>query len=232
MRRSPDAWGAAGPGCGGAPAPGCCVCGASAVRPFLARGGRDYWRCGRCEATFLDPAQRPLPAAEHAYYLGHENDAADERYRRFLAKLATPLVARLSPCRDGLDYGCGPGPALAGMLREAGHHVSLFDPFFFPDRAPLGRTYDFITCTEAAEHFHRPAEEFARFDRLLRPGGWLAVMTCFQTDDDRFADWHYRRDPTHVVFYRAATLRHIADRLGWLCEIPVKDVALMRKPAR
>jgi len=64
---------------------------------------------------------------------------------------------------------------------------------------------------------------------LVRPGGWLAVMTCFQTDDARFADWHYRRDPTHVVFYRDVTLRHIAQRRGFDCEIPVKDVALMRK---
>jgi cyclopropane fatty-acyl-phospholipid synthase-like methyltransferase len=106
----------------------------------------------------------------------------------------------------------------------------LFDPLFFPAREALEDVYDFITCTETIEHFHRPAEEFARFDRMLRPGGWLALMTCFQTDDDRFAQWHYRRDPTHVVFFREATLRHIARRFGWACDIPVKDVALMRKP--
>ena len=37
---------------------------------------------------------------------------------------------------------------------------------------------------------------------LVRPGGWTGVMTCFQTDDARLAHCHYRRDPTHVVFYR------------------------------
>jgi 2-polyprenyl-3-methyl-5-hydroxy-6-metoxy-1,4-benzoquinol methylase len=47
----------------------------------------------------------------------------------------------------------------------------LFDPLFFPDPEPLGDLYDFITCTETIEHFHRPAEEFARLDRMLRPGG-------------------------------------------------------------
>ncbi|MEQ8700574.1 MAG: methyltransferase domain-containing protein, partial [Bauldia litoralis] len=103
---------------------------------------------------------------------------------------------------------------------------------FLPDTGPLEETYDFITCTEVAEHFHRPAAEFDRLDSLLRPGGWLAVMTCFQTDDDRFATWHYRTDPTHVVFYREATLRTIAAQHGWSCDIPVKDVALMRKPGR
>jgi hypothetical protein len=67
--------------------------------------------------------------------------------------------------------------------------------------------------------------------RLVRPGGWLAIMTCFLTDDDRFRDWHYRTDPTHVVFYREATLRHLAGSRGWSCEVPAKDVALMRRPA-
>jgi SAM-dependent methyltransferase len=202
------------------------------VRRFLSVDGRDYWRCETCEATFLEPSQRPAPKAELAHYLEHENDCADPRYRRFLSKLATPLVERLDPGCEGLDYGCGPAPALAGMLREAGHRVALFDPFFHPDAAPLDRTYDFVACTETAEHFHRPAEEFDRFGRLLRPGGWLAVMTCFQVDDDRFAQWRYRRDPTHVVFYRAATFRHLAAQRGWLCEVPRKDVVLMRRAAR
>jgi SAM-dependent methyltransferase len=208
----------------------CPVCRAARPLPFVSVGGRDYWRCERCEARFLDPRQLPSRQAERKHYLTHENDPDDPQYRRFLARLAGPLLERLRPGLHGLDYGCGPGPALAAMLREAGHQVALYDPFFRPDPAALRRRYDFITCTETAEHFHRPAEELDRLDGLLRPGGWLALMTSFQTDDARFAGWNYRRDPTHVVFYREATMRAIAAERGWHCEIPVKDVALMRKP--
>lgn len=208
----------------------CPVCDAQA-RTFISLDGRDYWRCDHCQATFLDPARRLAPHDELAYYQLHRNDPADPAYRGFLARLATPLLARLAPCRHGLDYGCGPGPALAAMLREAGHAVDLYDPFFHPVPDLLAQTYDFITCTEVAEHLHAPGETFRQLDGLLRPGGWLAIMTCFQTEDARFAGWQYRRDPTHVVFYREATLRHIADRHGWRCDIPVKDVALMHKPA-
>ncbi|HEY9569153.1 MAG TPA: methyltransferase domain-containing protein, partial [Thalassobaculum sp.] len=75
----------------------------------------------------------------------------------------------------------------------------------------------------------RPAEEFDRLGRLLRPGGWLAVMTRFQSDDVPFAGWHYRRDPTHVTFYREATFRRIAGQRGWHCEFPAGDVALLRR---
>lgn len=108
--------------------------------------------------------------------------------------------------------------------------MRLYDPCFHPDRSALERTYDFITCTEVAEHFHRPAEEFACLDGLIRPGGWLAIMTCFQDDDHRFAHWHYRRDPTHVVFYREHTFRHVAAQFSWKCEVPRKNVVLMHKP--
>jgi SAM-dependent methyltransferase len=208
----------------------CPVCRAKAPGRFMRVGPLDYWRCDACEARFLDPDQRPTRDEECAHYANHENDVDDPRYRRFLSRLADPLLAVLEPGQRGLDYGCGPGPALAAMLREAGHQVALYDPIFHADGRALERIYDFITLSEVAEHFHRPADEFDRLGALLRPGGWLAVMTCFQTDDARFADWHYRRDPAHVVFYREATLRALAAQRGWRCDIPIKDVALMRKP--
>ncbi len=210
----------------------CPVCSEPGTQPFVSVGVLNYWRCETCAARFLDPRQRPGREAERSHYLHHENHPGDQRYRRFLSKLAPLLLERLDAAQSGLDYGCGPGPALATLLREAGHEVMVYDPFFFPAAACLERTYDFITCTEVAEHFHHPADEFDRLDRMLRCGGWLAVMTCFQNDDARFADWHYRKDPTHVVFYRDSTLHKIAAQRGWTCEIPVKDVALMHKPRR
>lgn len=208
----------------------CPVCETPDSRAFLEVGGRHYRRCERCHCTFLQTDQRPSAEAELAEYRRHHNDEQDPGYRRHLAQLGSPLLQRLAPARTGLDYGCGPGPALAGMLREAGHTVALYDPFFQPDAGVLAQHYDFITCTEVVEHFHHPADEFRRLNRLLRPGGWLGLMTRFQTDDTRFAQWHYRRDPTHVVFYREATLRWLADHHGWACEIPAPHVALMYKP--
>lgn len=208
----------------------CIVCGALHPRPFSTIDNVCYIRCSICHATFLNPEHRLPIEEEHRRYRLHRNYPFDPNYRRFLSKLAEPLLQRLAEQSKGLDYGCGPGPALAFMFQEAGHHMRLFDPLFFPDPEPLEHLYDFITCTETIEHFHRPAREFARFDRMLRPGGWLGLMTCFQTRDDRFTHWHYRRDPTHVVFYRATTMSYIARQFGWACEIPIKDVALMRKP--
>ncbi len=207
----------------------CPVCESRAVQAFCRLDGREYWRCTACAATFVDRAQLPGPDVERAQYALHQNDVHDARYRAFLSRLATPLLQRLSPGLRGLDYGCGPGPALAAMMREAGHAMALYDPIFCNDENVLTGTYDFITCTEVAEHFHDPAREFARLDRLLAPGGWLGVMTSFTPDDSAFARWHYRQDPTHVVFYKAETFEALARRHGWRCEIPTENVALLQK---
>lgn len=180
-------------------------------------------------ATFLDPAQRPARAAEHAQYRLHRNAVDAPGYRRFLQPLASALLHCLPAARAGLDFGCGPGPALAMMLREAGHAVALYDPLFAPDTQVLERQYDFISCSEVVEHLHQPAAEFARFDRMLKPGGWLGIMTGFLTDDAAFARWHYRRDPTHVVFYRGQTFAHLAHHYRWRCELPCTNVALLQK---
>jgi 2-polyprenyl-3-methyl-5-hydroxy-6-metoxy-1,4-benzoquinol methylase len=210
--------------------PACPVCRAPDPAPFGLFDGLGYWRCDQCQARGLNPAHYRDAATERAEYDKHQNDIHDPGYRAFLDRLAAPLRTRLTPTARGLDYGCGPGPALAHMLREAGHDMATYDPFYAADATVLDAQYDFITCTETAEHFHAPADEFDRLGAMLRPGGWLALMTTFQTEDARFASWHYRMDPTHVVFYRAATLTHIAASRGWSCETPRKDVALMQVP--
>lgn len=210
----------------------CIVCGSDSTVFFKCIDKKTYRRCEHCEATFLNPQERLSEKEEYARYCLHRNDPSDEGYRRFLSKLAGPLAERLLPGAEGLDYGCGPGPALVDMLQEAGYSVEKYDPFFCPDPQPLRKRYDFITCTETIEHFYSPAHEFVKLDGLLKPNGWLAIMTCFQTDDRLFASWHYRRDSTHVVFYREKTFRIVAGLFGWTCEIPVKDVALMQKTVK
>lgn len=207
----------------------CRVCLDHGAEPYRSIDGRDYRRCSVCAAVFVDSSFLPAADEERARYLLHENDPDDPAYREFLSRLADPLLARLASAQEGLDYGCGPGPALSRILADAGHTVHLYDPFFRPDPSALERTYDFITCTEVAEHFHHPAREFSRLAGMLRPGGWLAVMTSLLSDDVAFEDWYYRCDPTHVVFYRWETFHRIAAMCGLNCETPGGNVVLMRR---
>ena len=112
-------------------------------------------------------------------------------------------------------------------VTERGFPTQDYDPFFAPDRGLLDGHYDFVTCSETVEHFHDPAAEFERLHRLVRPGGWIGVMT--QRVDERLSpSWGYLRDPTHVCFYSIATMRWIASRFGWTVEVPTSDVVLFR----
>lgn len=210
--------------------PHCPLCAAPRAGVFAAAGGRLYHRCGCCLLTFLAPAERPSRATELATYRQHRNDPGDPRYRAFLARLTEPLLEHLRPGMVGLDFGCGPGPTIRPMLAERGLEVIDYDPLFRPDRAALARRYDFITCSEAIEHFFDPGRELTRLEGLLRPGGWLGVMTRMLTDDAGFARWWYRRDPTHVAFFRRETMTWIARRFGWQATFPGLDVALFHKP--
>lgn len=207
----------------------CIVCHADAGRRFRVFEGKTYYRCDICHAKFLDAAHFLNASAEQDHYEKHDNRIDDPAYRKFLSRLAAPLIEKLTPGDTGLDFGCGPGPALADMMRSAGFPVQVYDPFFYPDSSVLTSQYDFITCTEAAEHFFDPFAEFTRLDHLLKSGGVLGVMTCFSGEDDLFENWHYRRDPTHVVFYSERSFAVIAAARGWRVEISAKDVVLMFK---
>jgi SAM-dependent methyltransferase len=205
-----------------------CAGGAAPFAPGTARGAL---RCGTCALTFVPDAAHLSREAEKARYAEHDNRPDDPGYREFLDRLLKPLTERLRPGAEGLDFGCGPGPTASVMMRERGFAMTDYDPYFRPDEAALGRTYDFIVSTEVFEHLRRPAETLGLLDRLLRPDGLLAVMTTFLADDDGFATWWYAKDPTHIAFYKEETLRWLAGSKGWELELLPRGAALLRKPA-
>ena len=207
----------------------CPLCRSDGIRDFARVHNRRYLDCDACGLIHMAAADRPDSASEYRRYRTHHNNPEDEGYRQFLERLVRPLVDRLPPGGEGMDYGSGPGPTLSVMIEERGFPMSIYDPFFSPDRQVLERSYDFITCTEVAEHFFDPRKEFEKLNRLLRPGGWLAVMTGLLRDQV-FEDWWYVRDETHVAFYRDRTMRWIAEWLNGSVVFSDGDVVIFRKP--
>jgi len=208
----------------------CPLCAAAGSSPFYADRRRRYLRCETCSLVFVPPAFYLSRQAERAEYDLHRNAIDDPGYRRFLSRLAEPLLARLAPASRGLDFGCGPGPALAHMLREAGHEVALYDSFYAPVPDVLDGRYDFICATEVVEHLHAPGRELARLWSLLASGGWLGVMTKLVRDRTAFSRWHYKNDPTHVCFFSERTWQWWAQSQGAALEIVGADVILLGRP--
>ncbi|GAA0299569.1 hypothetical protein GCM10009128_18160 [Psychrosphaera haliotis] len=130
----------------------------------------------------------------------------------------------------GLDFGCGPGPALAFELRRLGLNISEYDIYYADDKSLLNKQYDFITCTEVIEHFNTPSKELSQLIEMIKPDGLLAIMTKLVIDKQRFANWHYKNDPTHISFFSQQTFEFIAKKFGLTLEFVDKDVIFLKKP--
>lgn len=205
----------------------CRLCGSYDTAHFANANNRDYIRCNNCQLVFVTQSQLPDLETERAEYRQHNNDPDDDRYRAHLAKLTTPLTKNLPKTAKGLDFGCGPGPAISVMLGEQGYDVADYDPAFYPDETLLQQQYDFIACTEVVEHFHNPAKSFELLTGLLKPGGRLGIMTQLLSNEIEFEKWYYAREISHVAFYCEETVEWVGNQFGLYNRIFHPNVSLL-----
>lgn len=209
----------------------CPLCQHTHTKDFHHGKYRNYFRCPKCALIFVAREALLPPRGEKARYDLHQNDPADPGYRHFLRQLITPLIQKLGKAPlNGLDFGSGPGPTLALMLEEQGYTMSLYDPYYALRPDFLGKTYDFVTCTEAIEHFYNPGQDWELLLSLVKPGGWLGIMTKLMDDLKSFPTSHYSKDETHVSFFSRQTFRYLAERDGLKAEFIGNNVILLQKP--
>lgn len=208
----------------------CPLCERPDTLPYHRDRRRSYLQCTNCALVFVPPVYYLDAERERAEYDLHDNRIDDPGYRKFLSRLFVPLSQLLPVAARGLDFGCGPGPALAAMCREQGFDMALYDHFYYPDRSVLEQRYDFITATEVVEHLHRPGLELAMLWHCLKPGGHLGIMTKLLRDRAAFSTWHYKNDPTHVCFFSVATWRWWAKQVAADLSFEGADVILLHKP--
>ena len=213
-----------------APSTPCPLC--ATVRPELFHRDmrRDYFCCDICQLVFVPKQYFLSPTAEKARYDQHQNSPDDVNYRRFLSRLCNPLMSRLAPGDRGLDFGCGPGPTLSRMLAEAGYPTAIYDPIYEPNADVWRDQYSFVVASEVVEHLHQPLADLQRIWSVLKPAGWLGIMTKRLGHAAAFAEWHYKNDPTHVAFFAEATFIWLAAHWRAKLEVVGPDVVLLQKP--
>jgi hypothetical protein len=208
----------------------CPLCSSKEVSHYFQDKRREYLQCGYCQLVFVPEAFHLLPEQELAEYQKHQNHLDDPGYRTFLTRLFEPMANEISPPANVLDFGCGPGPALASMFREKGYKVECYDPYFANDPSVLlAEAYHMVTATEVVEHLSEPGSVFANLFSYLKPEGCLGIMTKLVINRDRFATWHYKNDPTHICFYAEPSLDYIADKYQYSWQ-PVATDAFIFKP--
>ena len=210
----------------------CTVCKSNNFKKSSVIDNLVYWTCIVCEAKLLDSKHFISLNAEKKHYLKHINSIDDVGYKNFISQFVKIIKDIISIGSIGLDYGCGYAPALAHILKKEGFQVDIYDPFFFPNNLNFLRKFNFITCTEVIEHFFNPHEEFKKIDSLLYHKGFLAIKTSLLSDDIFFDKWHYRRDPTHVVFYQKKTFEIIAKQRKWIVCFPEKNIIILKKNSK
>jgi 2-polyprenyl-3-methyl-5-hydroxy-6-metoxy-1,4-benzoquinol methylase len=208
----------------------CPLCSSADTGHFCTDKLRDYLRCGHCQLVFVAKKFHLSAADERAQYDHHDNNPNDSGYRKFLGRLAVPLLQRLTAASEGLDFGCGPGPCLSVILEEQGHSVDLYDLYYADNKAVFERQYDFITATEVVEHLSQPMTELQRLWDMLRPGGYLGLMTKLVIDAEKFSSWHYKTDPTHISFFSNQSFQYLGQHWGTAPVILGADVIIFQKP--
>jgi hypothetical protein len=209
----------------------CLLCQAKPESFAVAQDRKTYLRCRQCGLVYMHPDQFPSKDAELSRYCEHKNSLDSPEYLAYLKRLVDPVLAAAGGmAKTALDFGCGPVEGMKELLSSRGVAVSSYDPLFFPSAALLKNSYDFVLCSEAAEHFFSPAKEFDLISCLVRPGGVLGVSSqLYPANPEEFVRWGYRRDPTHVCFFSEATVQWIADRWQWAVLNLKSPIWILRK---
>jgi len=195
----------------------CKICGGACTAIKYDKIKSTYHKCTACDFISKDVASYVTPEQEKKIYDTHNNSANDPVYLAYFQDFIDACLSKfMVASNSALDFGSGPTPVLAQILRQNfALEVDIYDKYYAPDKVYEGKQYDLITVTEVVEHLEDPMAYFALFTSLLKPGGALAMMTQFHhNDEERFEHWHYRRDESHVSFFTPKTMAMIADKIG------------------
>lgn len=176
---------------------------------------RQFLQCSNCESVFLHPDDYLSEEAEKKHYLNHNNDPDDVRYQNFVAPIVKPILNDFKPEHSGLDFGSGTGSPIMKLLKDAGYGIVQYDLFFHNYPELLEKKYDYIACSETAEHFKEPYKEFQQLRNLLKPNGKLYIMTDRFDPNRDFGTWFYKTDHTHVFLYHAKAFEWIMNEFGF-----------------
>jgi len=194
----------------------CKICGSDTESFYSDALDVTYHHCNNCEFIFKNRNELLNEKEELDRYLLHENSIEDEGYLNFFRKFLDKAVFKHDLIGSkALDFGSGPEPVLKHLLEtEYNMEVDIYDLYFSPKKIYQNKEYDLIVSTEVVEHLIDPLKYFRLFKKHLKDGVHLAIMTLFHNNNkDRFLNWQYIHDPSHISFFSSTTMKYIAQTI-------------------
>ncbi len=192
----------------------------------------NFFHCSSCEFIFKDATSYVSTERELQQYENHNNSFESPGYVQMFQDFMDVTIAPYRhEIKTALEFGSGPGPVLAELLKREGFEVDLYDKYFSPEKVYKNKQYDLITSTEVIEHIDNTLELFSFFKTHLKSGGYLALMTQFHDNtQEGFLKWWYRKDPTHITFYRPHTFKVLAEKFDFtLLNFDHKKTVLLQR---
>lgn len=168
-----------------------------------------YYKCETCDAIYADELDKPNLEAEKERYELHDDDTADEGYRKFVNPITSSIMRDFTSDAKGLDFGAGTSAIISVVLKENAFNIKNYDPYFHRFSELLEAKYDYISSCEVIEHFYKPYKEFKLLKTMLNTNGKIYLMTEPYDETIDFSTWYYKNDPTHVFFYSKKTFAWI-----------------------
>jgi hypothetical protein len=195
---------------------------------------RSYLLCQVCSLVFVPRDQLINDEEEKKRYELHDNSEANFDYQNYLENTAHLISSCLKKDSVGLDFGCGKTRILEKFLNEKGHKVFSYDKFFLPDDSVFKKRYDFIILSEVIEHLKKPFEDLMRLTTMLHEDGFIFVKTKLRPETpEKFKNWFYKRDVTHVQFFSDSSFKHLSSALHLAKAVQIdQDLFLFRNNRR
>ena len=189
----------------------CPWCESDSLSSYHEDRDRHYIQCKHCELVFVPREELISDSEEKNRYEQHINSISDIHYKNYFLKIIEKLG--IVQGERVLDFGCGKEEMLKHLLPQ--NEVESFDIFFHRNDEIWTKKFHKIVLIEVFEHSREPKLEITKLRSLLAPEGKIIIMTQAYPDKNKFNDWFYKRDKTHIQFVSAKTFSTESD-LIWI----------------